>query len=157
MRTGLLAKTFSICIVIVAALFSSECFADTEQAETIVCDTPSEYVEAVEAPDPEGSSKFALKRLMVFVDEGDIADDHGALSSIYYTRGGYYLLEYDSPSKAKFAYKALSEELGDDKVFADEIVYLDAVDYEKNPQVVTKSYPHYWEDLRLAGFTIEEL
>ena len=26
-----------------------------------------------------------------------------------------------------------------------------------NPQVVTKSYPHYWEDLRLAGFTIEEL
>jgi len=26
-----------------------------------------------------------------------------------------------------------------------------------NPQVVTKSYPHYWEDLRLAGFKIEEL
>ena len=26
-----------------------------------------------------------------------------------------------------------------------------------NPQVVTKSYPHHWEDLRLAGFTIEEL
>ena len=26
-----------------------------------------------------------------------------------------------------------------------------------NPQVVTKSYPQYWEDLRLAGFTIEEL
>lgn len=26
-----------------------------------------------------------------------------------------------------------------------------------NPQVVTKSYPHYWEDLRLAGFTIEKL
>ena len=26
-----------------------------------------------------------------------------------------------------------------------------------NPQVVTKSYPHYWEDLRLAGFTIEDL
>ena len=26
-----------------------------------------------------------------------------------------------------------------------------------NPQVVTKSYPHYWENLRLAGFTIEEL
>lgn len=26
-----------------------------------------------------------------------------------------------------------------------------------NPQVVTKSYTHYWEDLRLAGFTIEEL
>ena len=26
-----------------------------------------------------------------------------------------------------------------------------------NPQVVTKSYPHYWEDLRLAGLTIEEL
>ena len=26
-----------------------------------------------------------------------------------------------------------------------------------NPQVVTKSYPNYWEDLRLAGFTIEEL
>lgn len=26
-----------------------------------------------------------------------------------------------------------------------------------NPQVITKSYPHYWEDLRLAGFTIEEL
>ena len=26
-----------------------------------------------------------------------------------------------------------------------------------NPQVVTKSYPHYWEDLRQAGFTIEEI
>ena len=25
-----------------------------------------------------------------------------------------------------------------------------------NPQVVTKSYPHYWDDLRLAGFEIEE-
>ena len=25
-----------------------------------------------------------------------------------------------------------------------------------NPQVVTKSYPHYWDDLRLAGFQIEE-
>ena len=25
-----------------------------------------------------------------------------------------------------------------------------------NPQVVTKSYPHYWNDLRLAGFQIEE-
>ena len=25
-----------------------------------------------------------------------------------------------------------------------------------NPQVVTKSYPHYWEDLRKAGFEIEE-
>jgi len=24
-----------------------------------------------------------------------------------------------------------------------------------NPQVVTKSYPHFWDDLRLAGFTIE--
>ncbi len=26
-----------------------------------------------------------------------------------------------------------------------------------NPDVVTKSYPHYWEDLRSAGFTIEEV
>ncbi len=25
-----------------------------------------------------------------------------------------------------------------------------------HPEVVTKSYPHYWEDLRRAGFTIEE-
>lgn len=25
-----------------------------------------------------------------------------------------------------------------------------------NPQVVSKSYPHYWEDLKQAGFTIEE-
>jgi 3-phosphoshikimate 1-carboxyvinyltransferase len=25
-----------------------------------------------------------------------------------------------------------------------------------NPQVVTKSYPHYWEDLQQAGFQIEE-
>ena len=25
-----------------------------------------------------------------------------------------------------------------------------------NPTVVTKSYPHYWEDLQLAGFKIEE-
>jgi 3-phosphoshikimate 1-carboxyvinyltransferase len=24
-----------------------------------------------------------------------------------------------------------------------------------NPQVVTKSYPHYWEDLKAAGFQIE--
>ena len=24
-----------------------------------------------------------------------------------------------------------------------------------NPQVVTKSYPHFWDDLRKAGFTIE--
>jgi 3-phosphoshikimate 1-carboxyvinyltransferase len=24
-----------------------------------------------------------------------------------------------------------------------------------NPQVVTKSYPRYWDDLRQAGFTIE--
>ena len=26
-----------------------------------------------------------------------------------------------------------------------------------NPQVVSKSYPHFWEDLRQAGFTVEEL
>jgi 3-phosphoshikimate 1-carboxyvinyltransferase len=26
-----------------------------------------------------------------------------------------------------------------------------------NPHVVTKSYPHYWNDLRQAGFTIEEI
>lgn len=25
-----------------------------------------------------------------------------------------------------------------------------------NPEVVSKSYPHYWDDLRKAGFTIEE-
>jgi 3-phosphoshikimate 1-carboxyvinyltransferase len=25
-----------------------------------------------------------------------------------------------------------------------------------DPQVVSKSYPHYWEDLRKAGFTIKE-
>lgn len=25
-----------------------------------------------------------------------------------------------------------------------------------NPQVVSKSYPHYWDDLKKAGFTIEE-
>ena len=25
-----------------------------------------------------------------------------------------------------------------------------------NPSVVSKSYPHYWDDLRKAGFTIEE-
>jgi 3-phosphoshikimate 1-carboxyvinyltransferase len=24
-----------------------------------------------------------------------------------------------------------------------------------NPQVVTKSYPHYWEDLKRAGFTVK--
>jgi len=26
-----------------------------------------------------------------------------------------------------------------------------------NPQVVTKSYPHFWNDMRKAGFTIEEV
>lgn len=26
-----------------------------------------------------------------------------------------------------------------------------------NPEVVTKSYPGYWDDLRKAGFTIEEI
>jgi 3-phosphoshikimate 1-carboxyvinyltransferase len=26
-----------------------------------------------------------------------------------------------------------------------------------NPEVVSKSYPHFWEDLRLAGFTVETL
>ena len=25
-----------------------------------------------------------------------------------------------------------------------------------NPQVVTKSYPLFWDDLRLAGFQLEE-
>jgi 3-phosphoshikimate 1-carboxyvinyltransferase len=25
-----------------------------------------------------------------------------------------------------------------------------------NPQVVTKSYPHFWSDLGKAGFTINE-
>ena len=25
-----------------------------------------------------------------------------------------------------------------------------------DPQVVSKSYPHFWEDLRSAGFQIEE-
>jgi 3-phosphoshikimate 1-carboxyvinyltransferase len=25
-----------------------------------------------------------------------------------------------------------------------------------NPQVVSKSYPHYWEDLKASGFIIEE-
>ena len=25
-----------------------------------------------------------------------------------------------------------------------------------NPQVVTKSYPNYWNDLKTAGFEIEE-
>ena len=25
-----------------------------------------------------------------------------------------------------------------------------------NPQVVSKSYPRYWDDLRAAGFTVEE-
>jgi 3-phosphoshikimate 1-carboxyvinyltransferase len=24
-----------------------------------------------------------------------------------------------------------------------------------NPQVVTKSYPHFWDDLRQAGFEVE--
>ena len=26
-----------------------------------------------------------------------------------------------------------------------------------NPQVVTKSYPHFWDDLKKAGFEIEKL
>jgi 3-phosphoshikimate 1-carboxyvinyltransferase len=26
-----------------------------------------------------------------------------------------------------------------------------------DPAVVAKSYPHYWDDLRLAGFNIEEI
>ena len=26
-----------------------------------------------------------------------------------------------------------------------------------NPGVVSKSYPHYWDDLRKAGFNIEEV
>jgi 3-phosphoshikimate 1-carboxyvinyltransferase len=25
-----------------------------------------------------------------------------------------------------------------------------------NPEVVSKSYPHFWDDLRNAGFTIEQ-
>ena len=25
-----------------------------------------------------------------------------------------------------------------------------------DPEVVSKSYPHFWDDLRRAGFTIEE-
>jgi len=25
-----------------------------------------------------------------------------------------------------------------------------------NPHVVSKSYPHFWDDLRAAGFTVEE-
>jgi 3-phosphoshikimate 1-carboxyvinyltransferase len=25
-----------------------------------------------------------------------------------------------------------------------------------NPEVVSKSYPHYWEDLQKAGFSIEK-
>ena len=25
-----------------------------------------------------------------------------------------------------------------------------------HPQVVSKSYPHYWEDLKAAGFSIRE-
>jgi 3-phosphoshikimate 1-carboxyvinyltransferase len=25
-----------------------------------------------------------------------------------------------------------------------------------NPQVASKSYPHYWDDLKAAGFIIEE-
>ena len=27
---------------------------------------------------------------------------------------------------------------------------------KNNPQVVTKSYPHFWEDLRAAGFEVKE-
>ena len=27
----------------------------------------------------------------------------------------------------------------------------------ENPEVVSKSYPHYWDDLRRAGFSVEEV
>lgn len=26
-----------------------------------------------------------------------------------------------------------------------------------NPEVVSKSYPHFWDDLRKVGFSIEEI
>ena len=29
-------------------------------------------------------------------------------------------------------------------------------DRDRPPQVVSKSYPHYWEDLKAAGFSIRE-
>lgn len=82
-------------------------FAEEDAAEeTVVCETPTEYTDALEAPDLEGTSKFQVKRLMVFVPEGEETDSHGAISSIYYTKGGYYLFEYDSPSATKVADKA---------------------------------------------------
>lgn len=120
-----------------AAAYAAEPAGD----ETIVCDTPTEYTEALEAPDPEGSSRFSLKRLMVFVPEGAITDNHGAVSSIYYTRGEYYILEYDSPSATKSAFKAFTAEFGDGKVFADQILTLDDADDPKPPQKVTNATP----------------
>ncbi len=106
------------------ALAAPETGAETvvpnpEDPETIVCETPAEYTEATGDPDPEGTSQFSLKRLMLFIDEGTLADSHGAISSVYYTTGAFYLLEYETPAATKSAYKDLCTELGDDRVFID--------------------------------------
>lgn len=106
------------------ALAAPETGAETvvpnpEDPETIVCETPAEYTEATGDPDPEGTSQFSLKRLMLFIDEGTLADSHGAISSVYYTTGAFYLLEYETPAATKSAYKQLCAELGDDSVFID--------------------------------------
>ena len=136
----MMTAVFAICAMSIVSVYAEEPASE----ETVVCDTPAEYTEAVEAPDPEGTSRFSLKRLMVFVPEGAVTDSRGAISSIYYTRGEYYLLEYDSPSETKAAYRALSEEFGDDKVFIDHILTFDANDDEKvHPQIITSETPEH--------------
>lgn len=40
--------------------------------------------------------------------------------------------------------------------FAPASLYIDGLKIN-NPQVVTKSYPHFWDDLRQCGFDIEEI
>lgn len=131
-----------LCGQAVFAVDESE--AENTEVEAIVTDSPAEYGEATRDLDPEGTSRFALKRLMVFAAEGTLADSFGAANVVYSTIGEFYTLEYDSPADTKAAYRALAAELGEDKVFAVQpMELLDATRGLSRIQTLTHATPDH--------------
>ena len=73
----------------------------------------------------EDGSEYQLKRIIVASD-GDIEDSFGAEDAICNTGTGEYVLEYATEEDTRQAYESLSEEYGEENVFADEIVTIDS-------------------------------
>ena len=144
-------KSIHIGLIIFLAVMLSTvvCFAQAEETgmpETTVAETPAEFAgEAGE--EPAGDSLYACKRLMVFAEEGELLESYGAVESVYYAPGQYYLLEYETRQDTRLARQALMKDLGEDRVFVDEPLRAESVPAQNTTNLTPSDSVSYGTDV----------